>query len=85
MPDRQLGVLNERRCKPSSLRREANDGRQGELAQGLENNLASVAKSQYLDAWYQSVTSSLFFLAKELEQTSSLSKLGTPVPDRRLS
>ena len=29
-PDRQTGVLNDRRCKPSSLRREANDGRQRE-------------------------------------------------------
>ena len=82
---RQPGVLNDRRCKPSSLRREANDGRQRELARGLENNLAHVAKSQCLNAWYQSLTSSLFFLAKELEWTSSLSRLGTVAPDRRLS
>ena len=51
----------------------------------LKNNLANVAKSQYLGAWYQSLTSSLFFLAKELERTSSLSRLGTVAPDRRLS
>ena len=52
-------VLNDRRRKPNRLRREANNGRQRELAQGLENNLANVAKSQYLDAWYQSLTSPL--------------------------
>ena len=75
-PDRQPGVLNDRRRKPRSLRREANDGRQRELARGLENKLANVAMSQYLDAWYQSLTSSLFFLAKELGQTSSLSRPG---------
>ena len=67
-PDRQPGVLNDRRRKPSSLRRAANDGRQRELARGLDrNNLASVAKSQYLNAWYPSLTYSLFFLAKELQ------------------
>ena len=61
--DRQPGVLNDRRRKPSSLRREANDGRQRKLARRLENKLANVAKSQCLDAWYQSLNSSLFFLA----------------------
>ena len=60
----------------SSLRREANDGRQRELARRLENKLANVAKNQCLYAWYQSLTSSLFFLANELERTSSLSGLG---------
>ena len=84
-PDWQPGVLNDRRRKPMSLRREANDGRKRELAQGLESKLADIAKSQYLDAWYQSLTSSLFFFAKELERTSSLSRLGTVVPDQRLS
>ena len=46
MPDWQSGVLNDRRRRPSSLRREANGGRQRELARGLKNNLANVAKSQ---------------------------------------
>ena len=84
-PDRQPRVLNDRRRKLSSLRREANDSRQRELARGLENKHANVAKSQYLDAWYQSPTSSLFFLAKELERTSLLLRLGTVAPDWRLS
>ena len=34
---------------------------------------------------YQSLISSLFFLANELERTSSLSRLGPVAPDRRLS
>ena len=38
-PDRQSAVLNDRWCIPSSLRREANDGRQRELARGLKNKL----------------------------------------------
>ena len=66
-PDRQPGVLNDRRRKLSSLRRHANDDRQRELALGLENNLANVAKSQYLDALCQSLISSLFFLAEAQE------------------
>ena len=85
MPDRQSGVLNDLRRWPSSLRREANDGRQRELARGLENiQVANVAKSQYFDAWYQSLTHSLFVLAKEFERTRSLSWLSTVAPDRRL-
>ena len=78
-PDRQSGVLNDRRRRPSCLHREANDCRQWELARGLKQNLANVAKSQYLDAWYQSA---LVFLAKELERTRS--RLGTVAPERRL-
>ena len=80
-PDRQSGVLNDRRHRPSCLRREANDGRQWELARGLKQNLANVAKSQYLDAWYKSA---LVFLAKELERTRLRSRLGTVAPERRL-
>ena len=34
-----------------------------------QKNLVNVAKGQYLDAWHQSLTSSLVFLAKELEGT----------------
>ena len=56
----------------------------GNWHKDLKNNLADVAKSQYLDAWYQSLTSSLVFSAKELESTRSLSRLGTVTPDRRL-
>ena len=66
-----IRVLNDCRHTPSSLRREANDGRQRELARGLKNSLANVAKCQNLNAWYQSLTSSFVFLAKELERPLS--------------
>ena len=34
-----------------------------------KKSLVNVAKSQYLDAWYQSLTSSLVFLVKKFERT----------------
>ena len=51
-PNRHSWVLNDRWRWPSSLRREANEARQWELARGLKYNLANVAMSQYVDAWY---------------------------------
>ena len=43
----------------------------------IEASFSTLARGlQCLDAWYQSLTSSLFFLANELERTSSLSRLG---------
>ena len=65
---------------PQSKRRQAT-----KTGTRTRNNVASVAKRQYLDGWYQSLTSSLFFLAKELERKSSFLRLGTEAPDRRLS
>ena len=84
-PDRQPGVVNDCRRKPSSLRREANDGRQRELARGLENNLANVAKSQYLNAWYPSAYLFVVLFGEGIERTSSLLRRGIVVPDGRLS
>ena len=45
------------------------------MHEDLKINLQMLQRVR-LDAWYQSLTSSLFFLANELERTSSLSRLG---------
>ena len=60
---RHAGVLNHRRRRPSNLRRRSIRRQATGTGKRTLKNLVNVAKSQYLDAWYKSLTLLLLLFA----------------------